>query len=32
LDDEFWKKAVRNLFYHPIKHTMTVQLDDDVLA
>lgn len=32
LDDEFWKKAVRNPFYHPVKHTMTVQLDDDVLA
>lgn len=32
LDDEFWKKAVCNPFYHPVKHTMTVQLDDDVLA
>ncbi len=32
LDDEFWKKAVRNPFYHPAKHTMTVQIDDDVLA
>ncbi len=32
LDDEFWKKAVHNPFYHPVKHTMTVQLDDDVLA
>ncbi|MCB1920034.1 MAG: BrnA antitoxin family protein [Candidatus Competibacteraceae bacterium] len=32
LDDEFWKKAVRNRFYHPAKHTTTVQLDTDVLA
>lgn len=32
LDDEFWKKAVRNRFYHPVKHRMIVQLDDDVLA
>lgn len=32
LDDEFWKKAVRNRFYHPAKKTMTLQLDADVLA
>jgi uncharacterized protein (DUF4415 family) len=34
LDDEFWTKAVRNPFYRPVqvKHTMTVQLDADVLA
>jgi uncharacterized protein (DUF4415 family) len=32
LSEEFWKKAVRNRFYHPVKHTMTIQLDDDVLA
>ena len=32
LNDEFWKKAVRNRFYHPVKHKITVQLDDDVLA
>jgi uncharacterized protein (DUF4415 family) len=32
LDDAFWKKAVHNRFYHPTKHTIIVQLDDDVLA
>ncbi|MDQ5910227.1 MAG: hypothetical protein QG599_2323 [Pseudomonadota bacterium] len=32
LDDKFWKKAVCNPFYHPVRHTMAVQLDDDVLA
>ena len=31
LDDEFWKKAVRNRFYHPVRQTMTVELDADVL-
>ena len=32
LDDAFWTKAVRNPFYHPTKHTTTVQLDADVLV
>jgi uncharacterized protein (DUF4415 family) len=32
LDDEFWKKAVRNPFYKPIKTSTTVRVDADVLA
>jgi uncharacterized protein (DUF4415 family) len=32
LDDEFWKRAVRNPFYRPVKSQLTVRLDSDVLA
>lgn len=32
LDDEFWKNAVRNPFYKPIKTSTTVRVDADVLA
>ena len=32
LDDDFWKKAVRNPFYKPTKTSTTVRLDSDVLA
>ena len=32
LDDNFWKKAKRNRFYHPDKETMTIQLDAEILA
>ncbi len=32
LTDEFWKNAVRNPFYRPIKMHTTVRLDADVLA
>lgn len=31
LGDEFWKTAVRNPFYKPIKTLTTVRLDSDVL-
>jgi uncharacterized protein (DUF4415 family) len=32
LDDEFWKRAVRNPFYRPVKTQLTVRLDSDILA
>lgn len=32
LDEEFWKYAVRNPFYRPVKQSTTVRLDADVLA
>src|SRR5271167_587281 len=32
LDDGFWKRAVRNPFYRPVKSQLTVRLDNDVLA
>jgi len=32
LDDEFWKRAVRNPFYKPTKTSTTVRVDSDVLA
>jgi uncharacterized protein (DUF4415 family) len=32
LDDVFWKNAVRNPFYKPIKTSTTVRVDSDVLA
>jgi uncharacterized protein (DUF4415 family) len=32
LDDEFWRRAVRNPFYRPVKSQLTVRLDNDVLA
>lgn len=31
-DDTFWKNAVRNPFYRPVKKQLTVRLDSDVLA
>ncbi len=31
LTDDFWKKAVRNPFYRPIKTSTTLRLDTDVL-
>lgn len=31
LDDEFWRKAVRNPLYKPTKTATTVRLDTDVL-
>jgi uncharacterized protein (DUF4415 family) len=32
LDDSFWKNAVRNPFYRPVKQQLTVRLDADVVA
>jgi uncharacterized protein (DUF4415 family) len=32
LDETFWKNAVRNPFYRPVKKQLTVRLDSDVLA
>jgi len=32
LDEEFWRRAVRNPFYRPVKSQLTVRLDSDVLA
>jgi len=31
LGDDFWKSAVRNPFYKPIKQVTTVRVDSDVL-
>jgi len=31
LGDDFWKNAVRNPFYKPIKQVTTVRVDSDVL-
>jgi uncharacterized protein (DUF4415 family) len=31
LTDEFWKQAVRNPFYKPVKTSTTVRIDSDVL-
>lgn len=31
LTDKFWKNAVRNPFYKPIKQATTVRVDSDVL-
>ncbi|MDP2827457.1 MAG: BrnA antitoxin family protein [Sulfuricellaceae bacterium] len=31
LTDEFWKNAVRNPFYKPVKQATTVRVDSDVL-
>jgi uncharacterized protein (DUF4415 family) len=30
--DEFWRNAVRNPFYRPIKKQITLRLDADVIA
>jgi uncharacterized protein (DUF4415 family) len=32
LNDRFWKHAVRNPFYRPVKQQLTVRLDSDVVA
>lgn len=32
LPDEFWKNAVRNPFYRPVKQQLTLRLDADVIA
>jgi len=32
LDETFWKNAVRNPYYRPVKSSTTVRLDADVLA
>jgi len=30
--DDFWKNAVRNPYYKPVKQQVTVRLDSDVVA
>ena len=32
LSNRFWKSAVRNPFYRPVKQQLTVRVDADVLA
>lgn len=32
LPERFWKDAVRNPFYRPVKRQVTVRLDSDVIA
>jgi len=32
LNETFWKNAVRNPFYRPVKQQLTVRLDADVIA
>jgi len=32
LDESFWKNAIRNPFYRPVKQQLTVRLDADVVA
>jgi uncharacterized protein (DUF4415 family) len=32
LDDKFWKNAIRNPYYRPVKQQLTVRLDADVVA
>jgi uncharacterized protein (DUF4415 family) len=32
LPESFWKNAVRNPFYRPVKQQVTVRLDADVIA
>lgn len=32
LDESFWRNAVRNPFYRPVKKQLTVRLDADILA
>lgn len=32
LKESFWKSAVRNPFYRPVKQQLTVRLDADVVA
>jgi uncharacterized protein (DUF4415 family) len=32
LNESFWKNAIRNPFYRPVKQQLTVRLDSDVVA
>ncbi len=32
LDEDFWRGAVRNPFYKPVKAQLTVRIDADILA
>ena len=32
LGDSFWKNAIRNPFYKPVKQQLTVRLDSDVVG
>jgi len=32
LDEKFWRNAVRNPFYRPVKQQLTLRLDADVIA
>ena len=32
LTDEFWRRAVRNPLYRPVKQQLTVRIDVDILA
>jgi|SRR5271156_6562329 len=32
LEEKFWKDAVRNPYYRPVKQQLTVRLDADVVA
>ena len=32
LDETFWRNAVRNPFYRPVKTSTTIRVDSDVLA
>jgi uncharacterized protein (DUF4415 family) len=32
LGEEFWRKAIRNPFYRPVKKQLTLRLDADVIA
>jgi uncharacterized protein (DUF4415 family) len=32
LKSNFWKHAIRNPFYRPVKQQLTVRLDADVIA
>jgi uncharacterized protein (DUF4415 family) len=32
LKESFWKNAIRNPFYRPVKRQLTVRLDADVVA
>ena len=32
LGDSFWKNAIRNPFYKPVKQQVTVRLDSDVIG
>ena len=32
LPESFWKNAVRNPFYRPVKSQLTVRLDADIIA
>lgn len=32
LDEKFWKNAVRNPFFRPVKQQLTLRLDADIVA